>query len=149
MIREVAFAAGIVHDVGKIVLAGGVPDQFEASRKLAAAEKCPAHEAEHAVLGVTHAEMGAYLLGIWGLPFEIIEAVAYHHTPATVTSGNRDTLAAVHTVDALVSPDARGLDMTFLADAGFGGELARWQHIVSAELADGLRPSRRQQGALT
>jgi HD-like signal output (HDOD) protein len=146
ILREVAFAAGIVHDVGKIVLASGVPDQFDASIKLAAAEKCAAYEAEQAVLGVTHAEMGAYLLGTWGLPFELIEAVAYHHTPGTVTSGNRDTLAAVHTVDALVSADARVLDMAFLADAGFAGELARWQHIISAELVDELRTSHSQRG---
>jgi HD-like signal output (HDOD) protein len=136
MLREVAFAAGIVHDVGKIVFASGIPDQFDASIKLAAAERCPAHEAEHAVLGVTHAEIGAYLLGIWGLPFEIIEAVAYHHTPSMVTAGNRDVLAAVHTVDALVSADAQVVDMAFLADAGLAGELVRWQHIVSGDLAD-------------
>jgi HD-like signal output (HDOD) protein len=135
LMREVAFAAGIVHDVGKIVLAGGVPEQFEASVKLAAVEKCPAHKAEHSLLGVSHAEMGAYLLGIWGLPFEIIEAVAYHHTPATVTCGNRDVLAAVHATNALAGGDDDEIDMAFLTDAGFAHELPRWQHLFSADLA--------------
>jgi len=130
LLREVAFAAGIVHDVGKIVLASGMPDQFEASVKLAAVEKCPGHQAERTVVGISHAEIGAYLLGIWGLPFEIVEAVAYHHAPASVTCGNRDVLAAIHAIDALADGDGHEIDTAFITDAGFGRELARWQHAV-------------------
>ena len=44
------------------------------------------------MLGVTHAEIGAYLLGIWGLPYSIVEAVAHHHTPRRVGLGGLDVL---------------------------------------------------------
>ena len=133
--RDVAFTAGIVHDVGKIILANGMPDLFAEAMKIAAAEHCPMYEAERRVLGITHAEMGAYLLGIWGLPFEIIEAVAYHHAPAVVTSGQREVLAAIHTVDALLRHAPDEIDSRFIADAGFADDASRWQDIVAQELS--------------
>jgi hypothetical protein len=48
---------------------------------LAAAADISEYGAEQQVLGVTHAELGAYLLGLWGLPYAIVEATAYHHLP--------------------------------------------------------------------
>jgi HD-like signal output (HDOD) protein len=52
----------------------------------------PAHVAEKSTWGVTHAEIGAFLLGLWGLPFQIVEAVANHHAPER-QSGDRVGLA--------------------------------------------------------
>jgi HD-like signal output (HDOD) protein/CheY-like chemotaxis protein len=90
---EDAFTAAMLHDVGKLVLATRAPQQF--ARALAAAHEQgrPMHDVEREIEGVTHAEIGAYLLGIWGLPYGIVEAVASHHAAAPV--GRRFDLAAV------------------------------------------------------
>ena len=88
--------------------------------------------AEREIFGVTHAEVGAYLLGLWGIPFPIVEAVAFHHRPNEVTPESRPLVAAVHIASGLVEEmtatdtgrsggpaDSSGLfDVTFLRDAG-------------------------------
>ena len=56
---------------------------------------------EQRIVGTTHAEVGAYLLGLWGLPNSIIEAVAFHHRPHGFAEGNFNTIAIVHFADAL------------------------------------------------
>jgi HD-like signal output (HDOD) protein len=75
-----AFMAGLVCDIGQLVLATTAPATL---REVRAAEKrgVKLHKAEYDLLGVTHAEIGAFLLGVWGLPFRIVEAVANHHMP--------------------------------------------------------------------
>jgi HD-like signal output (HDOD) protein len=139
---EEAFTAGILHDVGQIVLALGFPDRFGGVRQAAREGRRPLQEIEKEILGVTHAEVGAYLLGVWGLPFSIVEAVAFHHCPSLVTEGARDVLAAVHVADALVEardegldPGApNGLDIAFLEAGGWAAGLPRWRDRVALEL---------------
>jgi HD-like signal output (HDOD) protein len=63
----------------------------------------PLCEAERTVLDATHAEVGAYLLGLWGLPYPILEAVAFHHDPAPAAQTEFDLLAAVAVAQALVA----------------------------------------------
>ncbi|MFO0746956.1 MAG: response regulator [Myxococcota bacterium] len=78
-LREEAFTAGLVHDIGKVVLAMGAPSRLEAALTRARQGNTFLHEAEMELFGTTHAEVGAYLLGMWGLPCSIVEAVAFHH----------------------------------------------------------------------
>ncbi|MBI5170721.1 MAG: HDOD domain-containing protein [Candidatus Eisenbacteria bacterium] len=72
-----AFAAGLLHDVGILVLAARMPAEFDQIQLFVEAG-APRAEAERAVLGVDHGEIAGYLLGLWGLPATIIEAVAGH-----------------------------------------------------------------------
>jgi HD-like signal output (HDOD) protein len=76
-----AYIAGLLCDVGQLVLASAAPERLYVSEAEAAQRGVPAHVAEQATWGATHAEIGAYLLGLWGLPFQIVEAVANHHAP--------------------------------------------------------------------
>jgi putative nucleotidyltransferase with HDIG domain len=76
---EEAFTAGMLHDVGKVFLATHVPSEFAASLERASANHEPLIAVEKAMFGASHAELGAYLLGIWGLPQSIVDAVAAHH----------------------------------------------------------------------
>ncbi len=79
-----AFTAGMVHDIGELVIACSMPDEHAAiATRVAAGTNQVAAERE--VLGTSHAEIGAYMLGLWGLPLSIISAVARHDdaTPAT------------------------------------------------------------------
>jgi len=77
-----AYLAGLLCDVGQLVLVHAAPERVYLSQSEAAQRGLPEHEAERATWGVTHAELGAYLLGLWGLPFQIVEAVAHHHEPS-------------------------------------------------------------------
>jgi HD-like signal output (HDOD) protein len=76
-----AYLAGLLCDVGQLVLIHAAPERVYLSQSEAAQRGLPAHQAELATWGVTHAEIGAYLLGLWGLPFQVVEAVAHHHAP--------------------------------------------------------------------
>jgi HD-like signal output (HDOD) protein/CheY-like chemotaxis protein len=76
-----AYIAGLLCDVGQLVLVSAAPERLYVSQAEAARRGVPAHVAERATWGATHAEIGAYLLGLWGLPFQIVEAVANHHAP--------------------------------------------------------------------
>ena len=93
--------AGLLHDLGKLILA----TNFEKSYRQVLAEaqgtgKNPL-DLEYEAFGTSHAEIGAYLMGLWRLENSIIEAIAFHHLPARSMSQNIGLLAAVHVGDAL------------------------------------------------
>lgn len=97
-----AFTAGLLHDIGKLVLAVCIPKEYaDAHRTWKTTGRAP-HEVEYEVLGFTHSEAGAYLLGLWGLPYPIVEAVAFHHNPGAALERSFDVLSAVSVADSLV-----------------------------------------------
>jgi putative nucleotidyltransferase with HDIG domain len=102
--REMAglsFTAGLLHDVGKMLLAANLPKDFRGALKLARREKTCLWEAETKVFGANHAEIGACLLAIWGLPVPMVEAVALHHHPTQLVSKSFSALTAVHVANSL------------------------------------------------
>lgn len=98
---EQAYTAGLLHDVGVLVLAANVRNQYDATLRAASKERIPAWEVERRLFGTTHAEVGAYLLGLWGLETPIVEAVAFHHRPADYPGKAFSPLTAVHVANAL------------------------------------------------
>jgi HD-like signal output (HDOD) protein len=133
-----AFTAALVHDVGKIILALSLPEPFRQILDEARRSGRPVQVVEKERLGVTHAEVGGYLLGTWGLPFSIVECVVLHHRPNDVGDGPCEVLAAVHAADALGDQTYGGaaenrLDLSFLERAGCAAELPRWRAIAAAE----------------
>jgi HD-like signal output (HDOD) protein len=100
--RDLAVMAALVHDVGKLVLATRAPRHFVRALAEATRERIPLFAAEKQLMGVTHAEVGAYLLGIWGLPSPVVEAVAHHHSPDTSSmSDTLDVAGIVHIANIL------------------------------------------------
>jgi len=97
--------AGLLHDIGYWVLAQECSDDLDRSIELSASAAIPLHEAETRVMGASHAEVGAYLLGIWGLPYPVIEAVAHHHQPQRVAQSDFDVLAALAIAHSLAPVD--------------------------------------------
>ncbi|HEY1555371.1 MAG TPA: HDOD domain-containing protein [Kofleriaceae bacterium] len=93
---DIAFAAALLHDVGHIVLGLGMGAAYR--RVLARAEttRQPLHVVERELLHLTHADVGACLLDLWGLPRSIVEAVRYHHDPDAAPAETRAIAAAVH-----------------------------------------------------
>lgn len=96
-----AFSAGLLHDIGRLLLAVRAPQRFEEVVDTARREGLPMLEAERAVLGVDHAELGGYLLGVWGLPPAIVSAVRHHHNPLA-EADRRGFAVFVHLADGLV-----------------------------------------------
>ena len=96
--------------------------------------------------GFTHAEVGAYLLGMWGLPYPIVEAVAHHHAPEEVAQREFDVLSAVYVADCLAhehstaEADENGephptLNMGYLEGLGAADRLPEWREIARQQIA--------------
>jgi HD-like signal output (HDOD) protein len=141
-----AFLAAVLHDVGELLLATQRPDWLRESAALARDRGLPLHLAEAELFGASHAEVGAYLVGLWGLPSRIVEAVAYHHVPARGGSGGvLDVTAAVHIADALVTEVAPAtvgvtggvpaeLDRAYVESLDVAERLAAWRAEASVEV---------------
>jgi HD-like signal output (HDOD) protein len=99
-----AWLAGLLHDIGYWILVQECPQDLAKALELSRAERLPLLECERRITGATHAEIGAYLLGLWGLPYAIVEAVALHHTPKAVTTHGYDLLGALAVSHALLDP---------------------------------------------
>jgi HD-like signal output (HDOD) protein len=138
------FAAALLHDIGYVILAHCDPASFTAVVDAARDSKRPIRDVEKEMLGVTHAEIGAYLLGLWGLPHPIVEGVAFHHDPAALAEGVLDVPAVLHIADALVnelsgdSTVVTGHDtasVEYLHTLNVASELPKWRRIVEEEVS--------------
>jgi HD-like signal output (HDOD) protein/ActR/RegA family two-component response regulator len=110
-----AYAAALIRDVGSLVLALGTPA---------------------AVAPGTHAAVGAYLLGVWGLPATIVEAVAHFRAPSRATHADVDVVAAVHVADAVARAVTDRAPVVYDAalPALLGPRFADWNAVIAAEL---------------
>jgi putative nucleotidyltransferase with HDIG domain len=95
------YVAGLVHDVGKIVMAARFPDHFIEIQRRAASDTRPLQAIESEVLGINHTELGAIYLENHNLPIIMIESARYHHRPEHANHRNQ-IIAAVQIADLLV-----------------------------------------------
>ena len=128
--------AALLHDSGKLILATRLPNEFAAALRCAEASERALHSVEEEMLGTSHAEVGAYLLGLWGLPGPIVEAVQLHHHPQFEDNGSPglDAVAVTHIANALAremsgSPGA-WLDLEYIAQLGAEEQLAGWRAMA-------------------
>ncbi len=132
-----AFMAGMLHDIGILLLATELPERLDEALTLAESANLELHEAEYRLFGTTHAEIGAYLLSLWGLPYPIIEAVANHHAPTRVTrEGGFDVLSAVYLANHL--DQGLPVDVGYLDDLGITGQFDAWQ-LEANQLRESLQ----------
>jgi len=139
-VAEQAFAAGLLHDLGKLLLAANLPEPFRRAIALAREQQRPVWEAESQILGVCHAELGACLLGIWGLPAPIVEAVALHHFPLRCPKRAFSPLTSVHAADFIArqteAPSTlieAELDADYLAGLNLTERVEFWQQQEALE----------------
>ncbi|RMH37771.1 MAG: HDOD domain-containing protein [Nitrospirae bacterium] len=137
---EETLAAGLLHDLGVLLLASQLPDAYQETFQIAAREQLSLEEAERHTLGATHAEIGAYLLGLWGLSTSVVEAVAFHHNPHSCPTRQWSPLTAVHVANALLHDTTDGLertgasdevDMAYLDSLGLSERIATWRDLGS------------------
>ncbi|MCC6464589.1 MAG: HDOD domain-containing protein [Planctomycetes bacterium] len=129
---EDAFLAGMMQDIGQLVMAHSWPDAYHEVLALAKAGT-PLNSAEREAFGADHAEVGAYLLGLWNLPAPVIEAVAFHiRYPATPMRLDVSTLvqAANLLVSAADNDPAANQAVALLAAGPDAERLARWQNLA-------------------
>ena len=144
---EAAFTAGLLHDIGKLILAGNLPEMYDTVQKLKASKQITMREAELEILGTSHAELGACLLATWGLPLPILEAIAWHHEPARSDEKGFSLLAAVHAANVFAQESRAGnaprdpVDIGYLTHSGLGDCRNRWREFC------GLEPKAQQETA--
>ncbi|QQR80250.1 MAG: HDOD domain-containing protein [Deltaproteobacteria bacterium] len=137
---EAAFLAGTFHDLGKLILATKLPEIFKNIMTQLQDPDDDSCEIEEKLMGVSHAEIGAYLLGIWGLPNPIVEAVANHHKPSRVPHSDMDIMGAVHVANYLayvkdkkMDKAVKLLDSQFLLDLQLGEKITQWGQKILIE----------------
>jgi putative nucleotidyltransferase with HDIG domain len=140
-IVEEAFAGGLLHDIGKLLLAANSPDLFTKALQLAGKLHCNLWEAEAQVLpNIGHATLGATVLGIWGLPQSITEAVAMHHCPWRNHHHVFSPVTAVHVANILdheAQPDPNiilpsQINSAYLKELGLGERPNEWRKRLAA-----------------
>ena len=133
---EQAMLAGMLHDVGRLILMSERPEQFKKFATEAFANATSELDREDEVFGCNHMDVGAYLLTLWGFPYPVVEGVAYHHTPSEVVQPSASPLSAVHIGEAFArslhqSMDlADQLDQSYLASIEDNHSPEDWQTIL-------------------
>lgn len=98
---EEAFTAGLLHDMGKVVLGTFVDLDDEPIKEIMAADNLAFNEAEQMVLGIDHAEVAGVLLDAWNLPGDVVAAARWHHKPGGADPENRQLVDLIHVADVL------------------------------------------------
>jgi HD-like signal output (HDOD) protein len=93
---EEALLAGMLHDVGKLLVMTAFPDEFTRAVERMSKESPEPRWAESQMMGITDSYLGAYLLSVWGFAERVVEAVALHYRPSMTPYPTLSVLTAVH-----------------------------------------------------
>ncbi|MGD8468700.1 MAG: response regulator, partial [Desulfobacterales bacterium] len=141
-----ALMAGMFHDLGKLILVANFQESYQKILIEARQNKRSLWELENDMFGTSHAEIGAYLMGLWGVDYPVIEAIAFHHCPGKSLASSTGLLTAVHFGDAYdrLKNDDNGcgelkqLDRGYLEYLGVGHRIDDWQ-LMCKDLAERKR----------
>ena len=134
-----AFLAGLLHDMGTMVLASSAPENFVSACDMAKNNDIDMSNSEKQVFGTTHAEVGAYLLGLWGIDDDVVSAVAYQHRPWAFPTTKFSALTAVFIATSCIdartqsqeSPLFTEENLAYLEKLGLADRLPEWQIICN------------------
>jgi HD-like signal output (HDOD) protein len=143
-----ALHAGLLQDIGEVVIAVRLPDKHREVQRLGRDEGLSAIDAELRVVGASHAAIGGYLLGAWGMSDNIVSAVLFHHTPVLADVRGFNTVLALHVAHHLLAeiggaPAHRGVfDLALLKRLGLEERLDDWRETVAHYLTTCREQSR-------
>jgi putative nucleotidyltransferase with HDIG domain len=141
LVSDYALMGGLLADIGKLVFATNMPEKFKEIGDKMATENRRDFEVEEEIIGQSHCDVGAYLVGLWGLPNPVVECVAYHHAPLACAASGFTALTAVHVADAIVGADGDAalpqLDREYIEQLGLTAEIPSWIQIHVESRAEG------------
>jgi putative nucleotidyltransferase with HDIG domain len=131
--------AGLLHDLGKLILATNFKDTYQQVLTESRNSDHKLWELEQETFGTSHAEIGAYLMGLWNLENPIIEAIAFHHCPAKSASNQMGLLTVVHVANALDHeedlPENQESDLSYddeyIDQLGGTDRMAEWRQVCT------------------
>jgi HD-like signal output (HDOD) protein len=134
-----AFLSGMLHDIGKLVLVSHLPDRYREVMETAREKMIPLSEAEIAVLGACHSDIGAYLIGLWGFTGPVIEAIGFHHRLEKYPSDLFSPALAVHIADYIYYRHHRNeaigsehsLNCEVIDKLGLADKMDQWEQLSS------------------
>ena len=137
MIGE-AYTAGLLHDVGKLIVATNAPEELSAAIEKSKLENIPLFEAERQLFELSHDWIGGYLLSLWGLPQTIVEGIAFHHSPEKCIGESLTVAGIVYIANHLSGKqDDQSEQQTrfeeFLSDLGLSHRLEKWLEFANEE----------------
>jgi HD-like signal output (HDOD) protein/CheY-like chemotaxis protein len=144
-LAEQAFVAGLMHDVGKLVFAENLSKSYREVLDFSKLHVQPAWQMERQILKATHADIGGYLLELWGLPEAVTKAVCLHHQPIAEETEGLTPLAIVHVANhfahevkdpsAIPAEGSSGLDVDYLQVNGLADRIPVWREAIEQTLA--------------
>lgn len=141
---DAAFTAALLQNTGLVILASRRSEQLQQMVDEAIELRCPLVDVERRTLGLSHTELGAFLLGLWGLPAPVVNAVLHHQSPSRSLESRFDPCGAVHVAAALCGQSSQGgpedvlvptMDTRYLAALRKGGmkvDIQAWRHLASS-----------------
>lgn len=138
------FLAGLLHNIGILVLAEGMPDVFGPLLTESLQDKKDLFLLEQNEWQATHCDVGAYLLGLWGLSHPIVESAAYYHRPSLCASKKSGALMCVHAACVLTQeleggefPDSKmNLDEAYLKSISRFDRVSDWRGLLKESSDD-------------
>lgn len=138
---KLAHCAALLSRIGMLVLVDAYPQEYGQLVTETSADPSRLLQAEEKAFGANHAQVGAYLLGLWGFPHQMVEAVAFASIPSASSVYDNDALTALHAAMGLGpslgsclpegTQDPPGLDMAYLIEARKDGLVADWRQLAS------------------
>jgi putative nucleotidyltransferase with HDIG domain len=136
VVVEDSFTAGLLHDVGKIILLAEMSKEYGSIIDRLADASLSLADLEREKFGCTHADVGAYLIGLWGLPHSLTQAVGFHDRPSLCVENRFSPLTATHAADSIVSEKHRSaatqditLDRAYLTGLGVADRETAWREL--------------------
>jgi HD-like signal output (HDOD) protein/ActR/RegA family two-component response regulator len=108
-LADTSFAAGLLHDVGKLAMASTMPELFDAISRACKATGRSFEDVELELGGCGHARLGATLLHLWGIPFDVVEAVLYYGRAPAMSGTKLESWDAVHLAHRIVGAAGTGI----------------------------------------